>query len=253
MQWLQKVFGDTQATTPVIIPTDPNGYVLPPMSDFGKRQKYYPPAILRPNGIEMPTRGKYATGYPKGLCVHFTDGYSSHGKEDAINTLQGGVNEGYAYLVIDRNGVVYQTYPIDQWGYHCGESSWPGLGTSLNNKIIGVESCNMGQVAKRSDGSWGSKEQPGMKEYWSDDYVRKVQSMANMNGGTYLKFSPAQEKSLVELILWMAVNSGYGQTFIDNVVGHDEVAPERRDDPGGSLSMTMPEFRVFLRSLYEKI
>jgi len=36
----------------------------------------------------------------------------------------------------------------------------------------------------------------------------------------------------------------------DWVAGHDEVSPGRKSDPGGSLSMTMPQFRYMLKKKY---
>lgn len=248
--WFAYVFGPS---VDIPVDTSTTGYKLPSLSDFGKKQDKYPSAIQNPDGLKMKTHGTYDKGYPEGLCLHFTDGYSAKGEEDAMNTLAGGINDGYAYFVNDRNGVIYQTYPISEWGYHCGVSSWPNLGSSLNNKIIGIESCGMGQVALRSDGSYGSKEVPSMKEYWTKDDVRAVKAPPYVNAGTYLKFSPAQERSLVEFILWLAVQSGMGEAFIDNVVGHDEIAPDRRDDPGGSLSMPASDFRKKLKELYKKI
>lgn len=246
--WFSKVFG---TTPPVEEPGHPpvenpaTGYKMPSMSDFGKKQKWIPWAERNPEGIQTPTRGTFARGYPEGVIIHFTDGWSTPPRQSAINTLRGGVSDGYTYLVMDRNGVIYQGFPLDKWGYHSG--------TKHNQTCIGIEHCNMGQVKKIADNKWGSKEQPGMKEYWTDADVRKVSEKDNMHAGTYLKFTQAQEKSLVELILWLAVNSGLGISFIDNVLGHDEVAPDRRDDPGGALSMSTPEFRSFLKSLYRQI
>lgn len=251
--WFGEVFGTQTGTTedpPVDI--DPSGYKLPKLSDSGKRTAWVPWAVKSPGGRVMATHGTFEGGYPRGLVVHFTDGYSAT-DQAALNTLDGGISDGYTYLVLARDGTLYQCFPLSSWGYHAGESSFPGLGTSLNNKTVGVECTGMGQVTKRSDGMWGSKEQPAMHEYWNDGDVRTVKAEANRNAGTYLKFTEAQEKGLVELILWLAVNSGQGIQFINYVVGHDEIAPDRRDDPGGSLSMTTPQFRVLLKGLYNKI
>ena len=34
---------------------------------------------------------------------------------------------------------------------------------------------------------------------------------------------------------------------VEWVVGHDEIAPSRKSDPGASLSMTMPELRKIFK------
>jgi len=51
---------------------------------------------------------------------------------------------------------------------------------------------------------------------------------------------------LFKLLRWLEYN-GNGIFKLDFVLGHDEVAPSRKNDPGGSLSMTMPEFRKKLK------
>ena len=79
--------------------------------------------------------------------------------------------------------------------------------------------------------------------------VRKVKARDNMVAGYYQAFTSEQEKALVDLCLYL--DSTYESFSLDNVLGHDEVAPGRKNDPGGSLSMTMPEFRQFLKA--EKI
>lgn len=253
-EWFEKLIAGKKPDVPEIPdkPIEMDGYTLPSLKDFGKKSEWIPWA-KQPNGKRMPTRGTYTNKFPKGFVVHFTDGWSIHGESDALNTIDGGISDGYCYLVNDRNGVIYQTFPLSAWGYHAGGGVWPNLPGALNAQMVGCETCGLGQAVLKSDGKYGSKEQPGMTERWSKDDVRTVPDKQNMHAGTYLKFSPAQEKALVELILWMAVQSGMGHGFIDNVVGHDEIAPAHRDDPGGSLSMTTPDFRAFLHKLYDKI
>ncbi len=71
---------------------------------------------------------------------------------------------------------------------------------------------------------------------------------ANQKAGHYQKYTDAQETALVNLLLWLFKNNP--DVFsLDFVVGHDEVSPGRKNDPGGALSSTMPKFRQKLKSL----
>jgi len=193
----------------------------------------------------MKVNGPYANKYPQGAVVHFTAGRSLEGDKNAENTVKGGVKNGYAFFVISSTGTVYQNFPLSHWGSHAGVSKHPVLGTSVSRKLVGIEICNAGSLKKKGDKyvSWFDEE-------YTEAQVRKVSKKDNMQAGTYHKYTEAQEKALVDLIIWMHKNNP--KVFnLDYVLGHDEVcAPKgRKNDPGGSLSMSMPELRAHLKKL----
>ena len=65
-------------------------------------------------------------------------------------------------------------------------------------------------------------------------------------------FSKAQERSVLKILLWCKVNAP--DIFkIENILGHDEVAPRRKNDMGGSFSMNMNDFRDLIEQEYQKI
>ncbi len=210
----------------------------------GQKLLWYPAAETVP-GVKMPTRGKYAKGYPQGAIVHFTSGWSRQGDAKAINAVRSGAKDGYCFFVISYDGSVFQNFPLDSWGYHAGKSSWPGLGTSVSSKLVGIEICNGSKLKKRSDGRYES----WFGEIFDAKDVRVVKSKDNVKGGAYQPYSEAQEASLMALLLWLKRNNP-GVFDLKYVLGHDEVAPDRKDDPGGALSMTMPEYRAKLQKLY---
>jgi N-acetyl-anhydromuramyl-L-alanine amidase AmpD len=193
----------------------------------------------------MKVNGPYANKYPQGAVVHFTAGRSLEGDKNAENTVKGGVKNGYAFFVISSTGTVYQNFPLSHWGSHAGVSKHPVLGTSVSRKLVGIEICNAGSLKKKGDKyvSWFDEE-------YTEAQVRKVSKKDNMQAGIYHKYTEAQEKALVDLIIWMHKNNP--KVFsLDLVLGHDEVcAPKgRKNDPGGSLSMSMPELRAHLKKL----
>jgi N-acetyl-anhydromuramyl-L-alanine amidase AmpD len=186
----------------------------------------------------MPTRGTYQNSYPVGAVVHFTAGRSLKGDSDALNTIRNGIANGYCYFCISSDGTIFQSFPLNKWGYHCGKSEWPGLGSSLSNKLVGIEICNAGKLDANGKSWFG--------ETYPESQTRVVGSEYG-EAGKYHKYTDAQEKSLIELLIWLKLNNP--DVFkVENILGHHEISPRRKNDPCGSLSMTMPK----LRELIEK-
>jgi hypothetical protein len=229
-----------------------------PKYDRNPKARWYPLAIK--TGAEMRTRGKYSNGFPKGMVVHFTAGRSRGGvlrnkktnAEQGLQSVNSAVKKGsYAYFVLDRDGNVYQNFPLDRWGYHAGKSSWKGLSGTVSNELVGIEIMNAGKMEDKRDGEYyawftGSRDTP-----FSEDEVRHIKKKTdNQQKGTYQKYSEAQEEALLELVMWL--KRSRPEVFdLDLVVGHDEVSPGRKNDPGGSLSMTMPDFRSKIKETYK--
>jgi N-acetyl-anhydromuramyl-L-alanine amidase AmpD len=184
----------------------------------------------------MPTKGTYPKGYPEGAIVHYTAGVQRPGYDDIML----GIRNDFAYMLIDSAGVVYQAHPLNHWGYHCGESSWPGLGEWLSSRLVGIEIACAG-ILNSVHETWFNVAVP-------PEQVRQfVPDGKNQTPGAYQIYTAAQETSLLALLKWLHAN-GNGIFDFNNVLGHDEVAPKRKQDPGGSLSMTMPEYRRFLNN-----
>lgn len=192
--------------------------------------------------VEMKSRW---ANPPRGLIVHFHAGHRD-GRNNSLSTLQLGKKNGYKYICIEEDGVIH--FPKSDKtktglpsfygnGYHCG--------TVHHQNHVGVEVICSGKLNFFSGifKTWFKKIIP-MKE------VRKVKAKDNVKAGYYHTFTTEQEKELVNLCLYLKDN--YDSFSFDNVLGHDEVAPESKNDPGGSLSMTMPEFRAFLKDEYKR-
>lgn len=184
----------------------------------------------------MRTKGVYPKGYPEGAVIHWTSGSS------ASSSMEYGKNQGYNFWMIDKAGKVYQPSPLNEWGYHAGDSSWPTLGQSVSKKLVGIEIDCCGGLQKKSDGSYKS----WFGRSIDADKVRVSGKNANIAAGAYEMFTKEQEDSLEHLLLWLKSNNP--EVFrLENVLGHDEVSPGRKTDPGASLSMSMPEFREKLK------
>jgi len=210
------------------------------------------PFAKRNEGGPMRTQGQYRKGYPEGAIVHFTAG-----RDNPASDIQSGIDNFYAYLVIAPDGTVYQNHPLDQWGFHAGESRWPSLGGGVSQYLVGIEICCSGKLRRLDDARFrpwfneakylartGKKTKP--ENDLPDAHVRFVKAEANRAEGWYEKYTGAQETSLRTLLTWLHDNHPTIFSY-DLVLGHDEVSPGRKNDPGGALSTTMPALRKTLQ------
>lgn len=244
-----------------------------PIKDESSYRVWIPNAenIHDTEGLKMRTRGEYANGYPEGLVVHWTAGWAlqrgfwpnvfpgmntnadaklkSMARKYALRTAKGGVKNGYNFLVMDVFSNIYQSRPLTKHGYHAGKSHWQSVGYSVSSHFAGIEILNPGKLELK-DGkymTWFGLEIPRNR-------VRIINhSSDNRANGYYCQFTQDQELELKSLcnFLWNNSPSVRGERVfsVANIVGHDEVSPKRKTDPGGSLSMSMGVFRGSLRDL----
>lgn len=163
-------------------------------------------------------------------------------------------DQAYAYFVNDQDGNIHQGNSLDQYGFHCGESYWPGLGSSLSDKLVGIENQSAGRLEKVSMGvykAYFTNVEKGDKYFYEHEVRHAEANNQNVQKGIYHRFTMAQEESLIDLLMWLKHSNPNVFSF-DYCLGHDEVAPKRKNDPGFSLSMTMPKFREFLKEEYKR-
>lgn len=197
--------------------------------------------------VPIKTRGKYRTpsGKPRGLVVHYTSGRSLNGAIDAYNSLSWMGSQGFGCYVMDKDGKIYRSVNQDpgQVAYHAGRSEWQGQ-KSLSYHLMGMEICCAGLLDTDLK-TWFGVNIP-------EELTRRVDDFNNVRAGIYHRFTEAQEESLTNFILHQKrVNPEFD---FDWVLGHDEIAVPRgrKTDPGGSLSMSMPEYRQLLIDTFDQ-
>lgn len=178
--------------------------------------------------IGMPVRWN---NDPKGLIVHYTAGWSNT-EQKSINTLRGGKKNGYTYWTMSESGTVYMDTKATEHGYHCG--------TYHHRDHLGIEINNGGKLDSNKK-TWFKYAPP-------EDRIRYA-DYEGQEKGFYMTYTKEQEQSLIDLCYWL--KDTYPSFSFDNVLGHDEVARGRKNDPGGSLSMSMKDFRQFLKDNYK--
>ena len=126
------------------------------------------------------------------LVIHFT----SENFESALKTLTTGPVSSH-YLVRDDPPTIYRLVDENRRAWHAGVSSWKGQ-TQLNAASIGIEIVNA-----------GLKGPPGAE--------------------TWAPFPKAQMDAVMVLVRDIVARHDIRP---DRVVGHSDIAPQRRSDPG---------------------
>ncbi|MDB5784919.1 N-acetylmuramoyl-L-alanine amidase [Caballeronia mineralivorans] len=132
------------------------------------------------------------------LVMHYTQG--NEARSLAVLT---GDDVSVHYVVPDNprieNGepVVYQLVPETERAWHAGKSEWQGT-TELNAASIGIENVNVGPID-------------------------------TPQGRTWQPYPPAQVDALMKLAKDIVTRYQIPPT---RVVGHSDIAPQRKTDPG---------------------
>lgn len=200
------------------------------------------PEIIR-TSVLVNTQGEYFTrsGQPRGVVIHYTAGRFHQGGTSARQSLQAMSEKGLGCLVMDTDGKIYraENQQLNQVAFHAGKSQWEDK-TKISYYCVGIEVCCAGLLDQNGEAWFGEVIPKGQR--------REIKTRdGNIAPGTYHMFSTLQEAALINFCLWqVATNPDFD---IDWIVGHDEIAPDRKTDPGGSLSMSMPDFRNLIRNL----
>ncbi len=170
----------------------------------------------------------------KFLVIHYTAGASLN---STVAWFKNPSAQASAHIVIGRDGEVVQMVPFNQIAWHAGRSSWNGI-NGLNNHSIGIELDNGGRL----------KGGPGMWFTWfnvliDDQEVLEETHRNEILQGAWHKFPKAQIDALIEVAI--AIVRKYN---IKEVLGHDDIAPHRKSDPGPAFPMASFRSKVLGRA-----
>jgi N-acetylmuramoyl-L-alanine amidase len=110
----------------------------------------------------------------------------------ALARLRDPAAEVSAHYLVDEDGTVHRLVPEDKRAWHAGASHWRGI-VDVNSASIGIELVN-----------------PGHEHGYCD-------------------FTDEQMASLIPLVAEIKARHGITR---GNVVGHSDIAPARKQDPG---------------------
>jgi N-acetylmuramoyl-L-alanine amidase len=172
--------------------------------------------------------GSFARREPSLLVMHYTSGGTAL---SSANWFRSPANPGSsAHLVIDRDGSIIQCVDLTRIAWHAGVSSWKKR-SNLNRFSIGIELANWGALRPRGKG-WVSY--TGVK---IPSPVLAIHRNGNPDGSRgaigWEAYPPAQ------IAVATAVARAILATMpgIREIVGHDDIAPGRKADPGPAFDM----------------
>jgi len=133
---------------------------------------------------------------PEGLIIqHLVFHYTeTPTAQEALEILTSPERKVSCHYLLDTDGSLYQVVPEEFVAWHAGVSAWGGQ-KKINHTSIGIE----------------------------------IQNTANVDGRGYPAFSEAQIEALVKM------SRGLIEKYKiepQNIVGHSDIAPSRKQDPG---------------------
>ena len=158
------------------------------------------------------------------VIMHYTGGASF---ASSVTWLANPASQVSAHLVIGRNGEVAQLVPFDFCAWHAGASQWNEF-TSLNFYSIGIELDNAG-IMKRAGNQWVSS---FGRVYPDSEVIAAAHKISPNSIYGWHKYTDIQLKTAAEVVA--ALVKAYP---IREILGHDDIAPKRKLDPGPAFPM----------------
>lgn len=182
--------------------------------------------LVRDDGTPYPFRATPNQGgtiTPRWLVMHYTAGGSA---AESISWLANPDAKASAHIVIGRDGSVTQMVDFNRRAWHAGDSTWKGV-DGLNGHSIGIELDGYGYLGETGPGRWKFRS----TSIPDSDVIVARHKFGSPNGGW-----PRYPQKQLDVALEMAklIVSTYG---LEDVIGHDDISPGRKQDPGPAFDM----------------
>jgi N-acetylmuramoyl-L-alanine amidase len=172
-----------------------------------------------------PNHGaNFDKGLPDTLIIHFTGGSSA---ESSVSWLCNPQAKASAHVVIGRDGAITQLVPFDVIAWHAGASAYGGR-TGFNRYAIGIELDNPGRLSRTQSGGY-------IADFGRSYPAEQVISAVHRNekvASFWLTYAEPQLAAAFDL--GAALCNVYP---IQHILGHEEIAPGRKIDPGPAFPL----------------
>lgn len=181
--------------------------------------------------------GNITGGEPRFLVIHYTANGTGDG---AVRWFKNPAAKASAHLVIGHDGQITQMRTFDKVCFHAGKSRWKNI-KGLNSHSVGIEIANWGKLTKTSAGGWVS---------WTGKTVasdRVVEEEHKHFPGKLQGWEIFDEQQLMATVeAAKAIVAEYDMKPWD-VIGHEDISPIRKVDPGPAFDMDAFRALVFGR------
>lgn len=156
---------------------------------------------------------------PRFVVVHYTGSGSAAGSVDWLSRADEVCVS--AHVVVGRDGDVTQLLPFTTRAYHAGKSAW--------RDVIGLNSCGVGVELV----NWGPLTRDGQALRSSTGRVVDRADASYLLHRAHTEHRWWQRYTQQQLDAAALVVASVASTYqIEEVVGHDDVSPGRKIDPG---------------------
>lgn len=178
---------------------------------------------------ESPNRGGLFAAQPSFLILHYT---ASQNAQSAIDTLCNPESKVSAHFVVDHDGMVVQLVPVTRIAWHAGRSKWGEI-EGLNSVSLGIEMVNAGELVRAE----GDAEL--YKAWWGGIYKPSAVVAFPLRGNSPMPrywhaYTREQLQTVFNLCLFLCDEFSIPTS---QVLGHEDVAPRRKVDPGPAFPM----------------
>jgi N-acetylmuramoyl-L-alanine amidase len=161
---------------------------------------------------------------PRYLIVHYTAGLTL---ERAIGWFLDPRAAASAHLIVDRDGRCVQMVSFSRRAWHAGKSRW-GPVENLNACAIGLELVNAGALERHEAGCWVNWAAHPIPD--RDVAVARHKHETGVRG--WHVFTDVQVRRALQV-----ARALHARFRFRDVLGHDDVAPGRKIDPGPAFPM----------------
>ncbi len=182
---------------------------------------------------ESPNQGgKLENSQPDSIIIHYTAGASA---ESSVRSLSNPKQKVSAHLVVGVKGEIFQLVPFDTVAWHAGRSSWKDR-SSYNKYSIGIEIDNAGILKANGNGhflSWFNR-------IYKEDEVVKATHRNESTPKYWHRYAEEQIESVFEICAVLC-----DKYPIKEVLGHEEISPSRKTDPGPAFPLDKLRLKLF--------
>ncbi len=181
----------------------------------------------KPYPFERSPNQSSGTITPRFLIIHYTAGRSA---ESSVSWFKNPDAKASAHLVIGRDGSITQMVGFNRKAWHAGKSRWGDI-VGLNSHSIGIELDNAGELTHKAGGGWTAW---FGKTYDDTDVVvanHKHDAPGTAPSGWHA-YTEAQLDALMDVVAVLQAKYKF-----EAVLGHDDIAPGRKRDPGPAFPM----------------
>jgi N-acetylmuramoyl-L-alanine amidase len=183
--------------------------------------------------VQSPSPNARGIIDPDYLVIHYTAGDTAKGAIDWFMNTGNNPDKIAAHIVIDLDGTITQLVPFNRRANHAGSSIWDGV-ENFNFHSVGIEIVNPGFCEKLTDGTFKRKVTATKHQSYpvgraADilETTHKHKFWTAHDNKHWFKFPKAQLDALY--VLSKVLVNHYQMI---NVLGHDDISPLRKPDPG---------------------